>query len=69
MHLAQNRYFDQFAIDNHETGVSLRETLQDLFGMGDRGFIGRENPIKDWDWTAKFATLPATATGHLGNLG
>ena len=45
MHLAQNRYFDQFAIDNHETGVSLRETLQDLFGMGDRGFIGRENGI------------------------
>ncbi len=49
MHLAQNRFFDKFAIDNHETGVSLRESLQDPFGMGDRGFIGCENPIEDWD--------------------
>ncbi len=45
MNLAQNRFFDQFAIDNHEAGVSLCESLQDPFGMGDGGVIAREKEL------------------------
>ena len=45
MHLAQDRLFDQLAVDYDQAGVGRLEGLEYSLGVGDAGSIGGEDGV------------------------
>ena len=47
MHVAKDWLLDQFSVDHHQTGIRVREGLNDAAGMGNCILVWREHLVKD----------------------